>query len=215
MPAPQPLAPYPGLHQLRPLASLDQECHTGARSAFPRLGLRGAWSGPSSQRWQRERLPALTGEMRPLPASHAHPSLQMFKGAFRGSTGIKAGAGGGEGDVARKDGGEPWRGRRGQWNRQGRRTQAASTADLLCDPRYRTALSGPHASICHPRGLGKMVYFTVFAEHLLCAGPQRQSSAGNGPPPCPLEADGLRGRQTSQEFSEKCETSGERTEEKA
>lgn len=68
---PPPITPYPGLHQLRPLASLGQECHNGARGAFPRLGLRGEGSGPSGQSWRETSCPQ--GEMRPLPASHARP----------------------------------------------------------------------------------------------------------------------------------------------
>ena len=102
-PAPHPPAPYPGPHGLRPLARLGQECHAGARSAFPRLGLRGEWSGPGSQSWRGERLPAPAGERGPLPASHAHPGLQIFQGASRGSTRIKAEWGGVGGDATKDD----------------------------------------------------------------------------------------------------------------
>lgn len=121
MPAPHPPAPCPGPSRLRPLARLGQECHPGARSAFPRLGLRGEQSGPSSQSWRGERLPAPMGERTPLPASHAHPGSQMFQGAFRGSTRIRVGWGG---DVAKDDTG------RALERTQLRRAKAAPSSPL-------------------------------------------------------------------------------------
>lgn len=50
----------------------------------------------------------------------------------------------------------------------------------------------------------------------MCRAPETEQCRKQAPsPPCPLEADGLRRRRTSQEFSEKCGISSERTEEKA
>lgn len=107
----------------------------------------------------------------------------MFQGVSRGSARIKGGWG--QGDMPWEDGVRALERPQGTMGEVGTEDTGASGPDLLCDPRSRMALSGPHASICHPRGLKKMVYFTVFTEHLLRAGSQGQSSTRDRLPPCP------------------------------
>lgn len=105
-----PPTPYPGLHQLRPLARLGQEWHTGARGTFPRLGLRGEWSRPRGQSWWGERLPAPNpgggggGNRCQLPMS---PECRCYR-ECQGSSGRREVCPG-------KVGEEPWT---GHWEQQ-------------------------------------------------------------------------------------------------
>lgn len=104
---PHPLAPYPGLHQLRPLGKAGPGMPPGARVAVPRLGLRGEWSRPRGQSWHGERLPAPQGGGRSLPASHATMAACRCDRECQGRAGRREVCPG-------KVGEEPWTGHREQ-----------------------------------------------------------------------------------------------------
>lgn len=70
-------------------------------------------------------------------------------------------SGGEEGELPREAQEEPWRAHRGH----------GLPVSLTCVGPQATPLSGPHSSICNPRGLHKMVHFTAFTEHLRVLGP--------------------------------------------
>lgn len=174
-PPPTP-TPYPGLHQLRPLARLGQECHTGARGAFPRLGLRGQWSRPRGQSWrERDFLPQGGGGGRQggrsLPASHATPACRCYR-ECQGCAGRRKVCPGEVGE-------ERWT---GHWEQQ----EAWDRGHQL--PGSVTCGGAPGhvplwALLLHlqPKRLHEMVHLTAFTEHLL--------SAGSWPPSLPFRAD--------------------------
>lgn len=117
--------------------------------------------------------------MRPLPASHAHPSLQMFQGVSRGSTGLMQGVGrSAQGRGAKSLGEVTGHGGKGM----GQRPQAASVTDLLCNPNSHPSLDLTLPSATQ-EGWVRQFYPTTCTKHLLhaapWAGPQGESSKGD------------------------------------